>query len=100
MCSFYLVGDLKPNDPVVQVPCDLRAGGALHLPCHPQHPAFLRHETRGAAPPPADHQQDQQQRQEEQHGRQHSQEGHRGQVEDNVHIYMYNSRKKTTWILH
>ena len=67
------------HDLDVQVPRDLRAGGPLHLPRHPQHPPVLRHEARRAAPPPADHQQDQQQRQEE-HSRQLSQEGHCGKV--------------------
>ena len=67
------------HDLDVQVPRDLRAGGPLHLPRHPQHPSVLRHEAGRAAPPSADHQQDQQQRQEE-HGRQLSQEGHHGKV--------------------
>ena len=41
---------------VVQVPRDLRAGGALHLSRHPQHPPVLSHETRRAAPPQVDDQ--------------------------------------------
>ena len=40
-----------------QVPRDLRAGVALHLPRHPQHPAVLRHAPGRAAQAPPHHQQ-------------------------------------------
>ena len=40
-----------------QVPRDLRAGVALHLPRHPQHPPVLRHAPGRAAQAPPHHQQ-------------------------------------------
>ena len=59
--QFYIILHSSHNKLNVQVPCGVRAGGALHLPRHPQHPPVLRHETRRAEAAPANHQQDKQQ---------------------------------------
>ena len=61
LLSMYLQFYIILHSLNVQVPCGVRAGGALHLPRHPQHPPVLRHETRRAEAAPADHQQDKQQ---------------------------------------